>query len=209
MGLTIDPARFTGYFIGHTQNLLPGDYILTGDLRPVPSSQIGRITSIGHDTVYLDQVGLNVTTGVYNLFQSIIYYTEDGFVFNCRKGDNRMTAVQPVSDIREPYSPGTRFSTNLFPKGAYVIRCDTAAGIITMSAPALASASDVSLTNGDPEITMTSEMPPSHWIGNPMHKIYGLYPGIYRQGDRGFRIRSILPHGDSTKHKFNFDAEDR
>jgi hypothetical protein len=202
--VVIDRTNFTGYFTGNTQNLLSGDYILTGDLRPIPTSQIGRITSIAHDTVYLDQVGLNVNSGVYSLFQSIVYYTQDGFIFNCKKGNHMMGSVQAISHGAAGYSPGTRFTTNLFPKGAYVVNYNPTAGTITMSAPALATANDVSLTNGNPDITMTSDMPPDHWIGNSFSKMYGLYPGIYKQGNLRFQIVSILPYGDTTQHKFYF-----
>ena len=153
--VVIDRNNFTGYFIGHTENLLTGDYILTGDLRPAPTSQIGRITAVAQDTVYLDQVGLNAKSGKYNLFLSVVYYTEDGFLFDCKKGSNKMTSVRTVSKGRASYFPGTRFTTDLFPKGAYVLKEDTAARTITMSAPALETASDVSLVNGNPDIITT------------------------------------------------------
>ena len=115
-----------------------------------------------------------------------------------------MGSVQAISHGAAGYSPGTRFTTNLFPKGAYVVNYNPTAGTITMSAPALATANDVSLTNGNPDITMTSDMPPDHWIGNSFSKMYGLYPGIYKQGNLRFQIVSILPYGDTTQHKFYF-----
>jgi hypothetical protein len=170
--VVIDRNNFTGYFIGHTESLLTGDYILTGDLRPAPTAQVGRITAIAHDTVYLDQVGLNMQSGKYNLFLSVVYYTQDGFLFNCKKGSDKMTSVRTVASGRASCFPGTRFTTGLFPKGAYVLKEDTAAGTITMSAPALETASDASLVNGDPDIFITGGTGPLSYEDSTLHRIY-------------------------------------
>ncbi len=217
INIKIDRSNWTASFVttpAVTRLIHPGDYLIASTNRTYfdpginsgdcPTVQIGRITMIHNDSVYLDDVGLNAYTGIYAAFLDIVYYTQDGFIFNCVKGSNMMTSVQAISLNRADYSAGTRFTTNLFPKGAYVVSYDPKAGTITMSAPALATANDVSLTNGNPDATMTSDMPPDYWIGNSPHKIYGLYPGIYKQGNLRFQIESILPYGDTTQHKFHY-----
>jgi hypothetical protein len=217
LNIKIDRTKWTGSFLGGpgiTQLIHPGDYLIASTNRTYydhdinggdcPTVQIGRVASIHKDSVYLDDIGLNTYTGLYTAYLDIVYYTQDGLIFNCLKGSNVMTSVQAISLNRAGYGPGTRFTTNLFPKCAYVVNYDPKAGTITMSAPALATANDVSLINGNPDVTMTSDMPPGYWIGNSPYKIYGLYPGIYKQGNLRFQIESILPYGDTTLHKFHY-----
>jgi Pectate lyase superfamily protein len=207
----VDRKTFTAYFTGaDPSRMRAGDYLLTGDQRkyydlgdrPCPTSLIGRIQLIRGDTVYLDQVGLNMYSGKCNVWLSVIYYTQDGMVFNVKAGSNTMTKVQSVSFKRSTYSVGTRFTTAFFPRGSYVTAYDEAAQTLTMSAAAVATANDVSMVNGEPEITMTSTQPPGHWINHSYYKIYGLYPGLYRQGNQRWLIGSVLPYGDTTVHKF-------
>ncbi len=207
----VDRTLWTAYFIASTPFVKPGDYLVSGDisqyydlnLNSAPTAQIGRVTRIAGDTVFLDQVGLNVTSGTYNLYVDFVYNSQDGFVFNTTAGSPVMTGVQ-MNSIRASIAPGSRLTTSLLPKGSYVVACDPTAKTITMSAPATVTQTDVTLVNGNPDITMRSDYPPDHWIGNSLYSMYGVYPGRYVAPGGTYQINSLLPQGNNSIHPFNF-----